>query len=315
LELERVMARVQALLSTILPLLLSALFFNKEVGALKAIFTPSDLIPILPHSVAWPLLNTLHNAVDLLPEFVGAVSSEDERLKWNGTCFLENEAYMEYTEPKKEGQEGGGILHIETNSAHSWTCLDLYVFATPYRVTWDYYFTARKHTLKVDEWEEGELAYVKKRGFSVFLMPAGMLGTLVALWDVLPIFSNSGWGEGSNIAFLQSHMGIEFSKRPQPWVTDVNTAEIHSGDFLALSKIRGRWGGFETLEKWVTGAQAGHTAVCLRDEDDKLWVGESGHQNEAVQSFTCILLPTPFFSSLSSFLQTRCQVLWSSVLG
>jgi hypothetical protein len=108
-----VMARVQALLSTILPLLLSALFFNKEVGALKAIFTPSDLIPILPHSVAWPLLNTLHNAVDLLPEFVGAVSSEDERLKWNGTCFLENEAYMEYTEPKKEGQEGGGILHIE----------------------------------------------------------------------------------------------------------------------------------------------------------------------------------------------------------
>jgi hypothetical protein len=98
------------------------------------------------------------------------------------------------------------------------------VFATPYRVTWDYYFTARKHTLKIDEWEEGELAYVKKRGFSVFLMPAGMLGTLVALWDVLPIFSNSGWGEGSNIAFLQSHMGVEFSKRPQPWVTDVNTA-------------------------------------------------------------------------------------------
>lgn len=154
------MARVLDLLSTILPLLLSSLFFNKEVGALKAIFTPSDLIPILPHSVAWPLLNTLHNAVDLLPEFVGAVSSEDERLKWNGTCFLENEAYMEYTEPKKEGQEGGGILHIETNSAHSWTCLDLYVFATPYRVTWDYYFTARKHTLKIDEWEEGELAYV-----------------------------------------------------------------------------------------------------------------------------------------------------------
>ncbi len=34
------------------------------------------------------------------------------------------------------------------------------MFATPYRVTWDYYFTARKHTLKIDEWEEGELAYV-----------------------------------------------------------------------------------------------------------------------------------------------------------
>lgn len=34
------------------------------------------------------------------------------------------------------------------------------MFATPYRVTWDYYFTARNHTLKIDEWTEGELDYV-----------------------------------------------------------------------------------------------------------------------------------------------------------
>jgi len=43
---------------------------------------------------------------------------------------------------------------------------------------------------------------VKAKDFSVFLMPAGMLGTVMALWDVLPIFSNSGWGESANIAFL-----------------------------------------------------------------------------------------------------------------
>ncbi|KAL5057589.1 hypothetical protein RYX36_029193, partial [Vicia faba] len=44
------------------------------------------------------------------------------------------------------------------------------------------------------------------------------------------------------------------------------STDVHSGDFLAVSKIRGRWGGYETLEKWVTGAFAGHTAVCLKDE-------------------------------------------------
>lgn len=39
--------------------------------------------------------------------------------------------------------------------------MDLYVFATPYRVTWDYYFSAREHTLKFDSWEEpAELEYV-----------------------------------------------------------------------------------------------------------------------------------------------------------
>ncbi|CAN1172137.1 hypothetical protein LINPERHAP2_LOCUS30007 [Linum perenne] len=64
---------------------------------------------------------------------------------------------------------------------------------------------------------------------------------------------------------------------------------IHSGDFLAISKIRGRWGGFETLEKWVSGAYAGHTAVCLRDSKGKLWVGESGHENEEGEDIIAII--------------------------
>ncbi|KAG0601359.1 hypothetical protein M758_11G104400 [Ceratodon purpureus] len=178
---------------------------------------------------------------------------------------------------------------LQTSKPHSWTCMDIYVFATPYRVTWDFYFTARKHTLKINEWTEGELNYVKNNGFSVFLMPAGMLGTLLALWDVIPLFSSTGWGENTNIAFIKSHMGVEFVKRQQPRVTNVTAGDLQSGDFLAMSKIRGRWGAFETLEKWVTGAQAGHTAVCLRDEDGKLWVGESGHENDAGEEIVAVI--------------------------
>lgn len=123
---------------------------------------------------------------------------------------------------------------------------------------------------------------VKNRGVSIFLMQAGMLGTFQALWDVFPLFTNTGWGENANIGFLAKHMGASFEKRPQPWVTNVSVNDIQSGDFLAISKIRGRWGGFETLEKWVSGAYAGHSAVCLRDSEGKLWVGESGHENEKV---------------------------------
>lgn len=52
-------------------------------------------------------------------------------------------------------------LFMQTASAHSWTCMDLYVFATPYRITWDYYFAAREHTLEIKSWEEeAELKYV-----------------------------------------------------------------------------------------------------------------------------------------------------------
>lgn len=168
--------------------------------------------------------------------------------------------------------------------------MDLYVFATPYRVTWDYYFLGREHTLEIKEWEsKAEYEYVKHNGVSIFLMPSGTIGTLKALWDVFPLFTNTGWGENSNLAFLKKHMGATFEERPKPWVSELNVDDIHSGDFLVLSKIRGRWGGFETLEKWVTGAYAGHTAVCLRDTEGKLWVGESGHENEQGEDVIAIL--------------------------
>lgn len=113
-------------------------------------------------------------------------------------------------------------------------------------------------------------------------MQGGMLGTLKALWNIFPLFTDTKWGENSNIQFLENHMGAKFDERPQPWVTNISVDEIHSGDLLVLSKIRGRWGAFETLEKWVTGSYAGHSAVCLRDFEGKLWVGESGHENEEV---------------------------------
>ncbi|OAY77520.1 hypothetical protein ACMD2_21617 [Ananas comosus] len=130
---------------------------------------------------------------------------------------------------------------------------------------------------------------VKHNGVSIFLMPSGMIGTLRALVDIFPLFTNTQWGENKNLAFLKKHMGATFEERPQPWVSEINADDLHSGDFLALSKIRGRWGGFETLEKWVTGAYAGHTAVCLRDAEGKLWVAESGHENEKGEDVIAIL--------------------------
>lgn len=61
----------------------------------------------------------------------------------------------------------------QVSKAHSWTCMDIYVFATPYRVTWDYYFTSREHTLDFKEWEgKAEYEYV-----------SGLLhGSLIGSW-------------------------------------------------------------------------------------------------------------------------------------
>ncbi|MFQ6640725.1 hypothetical protein Gotur_015590 [Gossypium turneri] len=291
------------------PFLLSLFFcvlglgFGVDFGqAFKVPFRVNDVLPVLPRQVSWPVLNTLHSAVDLLPAFVGSVTPNNGSIDWKGSCFHGNEARLEFTNSDRDDSGlGGGVLHLTTSEAHSWTCMDLYVFATPYRITWDYYFSAREHTLKFDSWEEAaELEYVKQHGISVFLMPSGMLGTLLSLVDVLPLFSNTVWGQNANLAFLKTHMGASFEKRPKPWRTVVNPEDVHSGDFLAVSKIRGRWGGFETLEKWVTGAFAGHTAVCLKDDMGNLWVAESGHENEKVLitlfklTFCCDQSPSSF---------------------
>ncbi|KAK4258312.1 hypothetical protein QN277_007771 [Acacia crassicarpa] len=263
--------------------------FGVEVCAWKSPFQPHDLLPLLPRQFSWPILNSFNSAVDLLPTFVGVASSPNDSMEWKGACFYNNTAWLEFHN-KTGSQFGGGTLHLKVSNAHSWTCMDIYVFATPYRVTWDYYFLSREHTLDFKEWEgKAEYEYVKRKGVSIFLMKAGMLGTLQALWEIFPLFTNTGWGENSNIGFLKKHMGASFEVRPQPWVTNISADDIHSGDFLAISKIRGRWGAFETLEKWVSGAYAGHTAVCLRDSDGKLWVGESGHENEEGEDIIAVL--------------------------
>ena len=75
---------------------------------------------------------------------------------------------------------------------------------------------------------------VKLHGVSVFLMPSGMLGTLLSLVDVLPLFSNTAWGQNANLDFLKKHMGATFEKRNQPWRATIDPADVHSGDFLGF---------------------------------------------------------------------------------
>uniref|UniRef100_A0A0E0QJ75 Uncharacterized protein n=1 Tax=Oryza rufipogon TaxID=4529 RepID=A0A0E0QJ75_ORYRU len=287
----------------LLPVVLLALPTAAAAGAGWAPFRARDLLPLLPRGLTWPAVGSVHSAVDLLPRFVAHVAPEaSSAVAWRATCFADNEAVLTLTHSSSAAAAGrnattagaaalgGALLRLKTASAQSWTCMDLYVFATPYRIGWDYYITAQEHTFEIKAWEEpGEMEYVKQHGIAIFLMPSGMLGTLLSLIDVIPLFSNTIWGQDANLAFLQKHMGASFEKRTQPWSANIRKEDVHSGDFLALSKIRGRWGGFQTLEKWVTGAFAGHTAVCLKDENGTLWVAESGYENKKGEEVIAIV--------------------------
>lgn len=114
-------------------------------------------------------------------------------------------------------------------------------------------------------------------GIAIFLWDPGFGPTLRTLGDVLPFLSTTTVSEDRNIEFLKENMKAEFTKRSGPLTTEIIESEVHSGDMLMISKIRGRWGAFQTLQKWVTGTFAGHTAVFLKDNEGQLFVAESGH--------------------------------------
>lgn len=116
------MAPSPSLLSILFFFFVLVSFFSPLSHAAKLPFHPEDLLPLLPRQVSWPILNSLHSPVDLLPSFVGAASSQNDTVEWKGACFYNNTAWMEFH--NSSGSEfGGGTLHIEVsvlNLTHFW---------------------------------------------------------------------------------------------------------------------------------------------------------------------------------------------------
>lgn len=82
---------------------------------LKVPFSPGDVLPILPRQVAWPVMNTLRSAVDLLPSFVAAVApGSPSPAAWSGACFAENEAALDLTPGDHNDTDlGGAVLRLK----------------------------------------------------------------------------------------------------------------------------------------------------------------------------------------------------------
>nr|CAD1825294.1 unnamed protein product [Ananas comosus var. bracteatus] len=59
--------------------LLLGLGFGSDLAiaaGFKVPFRVKDVLPILPRQVSWPMMSTIHSAVDLLPSFVGSVGAD-----------------------------------------------------------------------------------------------------------------------------------------------------------------------------------------------------------------------------------------------
>ena len=100
--------------------LLLLLGFCVDLGqSLKVPFSVNDVLPMLPRQVSWPVLNSFHSAVDLLPVFIGSLTpNNNASLEWKGACFRGNEARLDITpSDRDEPGLGGGLLHLKVGSS------------------------------------------------------------------------------------------------------------------------------------------------------------------------------------------------------
>lgn len=79
--------------------------------ALKVPFRVKDVLPVLPRQVSWPVLNNMHSAVDLLPQYIGSLLPHNGTVVWKGACFFQNEAKVDFTGAGDRGI-GGGVIRL-----------------------------------------------------------------------------------------------------------------------------------------------------------------------------------------------------------
>ncbi|CAK68862.1 unnamed protein product (macronuclear) [Paramecium tetraurelia] len=77
------------------------------------------------------------------------------------------------------------------------------------------------------------------------------------------------WMVRSNIEFIERATGFRWKERPNVDV-EWSEAEIHQGDFLAIT----RFDGLDQIIEWGTGSRSGHSAVIFEIDGVK-WVVES----------------------------------------
>lgn len=105
--------RLSLISSLLLALLLGFGLINHAAEAFAVPFRPKDVLPILPRQISWPVMNNIHSAVDLLPSFVGSIAPGNTTIRWQGSCFLKNEARVELTQGDREEDHGGAILSLK----------------------------------------------------------------------------------------------------------------------------------------------------------------------------------------------------------
>ena len=83
--------------------------------AFKVPFTVKDVLPVLPRQISWPVMNSIHSAVDLMPSYIGSLAPHNGSIDWKGACFFDNKARVEFT-GSGDRNIGGAVIYLSVCS-------------------------------------------------------------------------------------------------------------------------------------------------------------------------------------------------------
>lgn len=213
-----------------------------------------------------------------LPVFVGSMVNDTQTVTYKGECFQDMTFHMQHLD------SGSVKITIDAKNKKSTFCREALFLSTTMRHHVEYLFLEKTHELTFSNLDQDDMIDIDLSGVRMYLFCHGVVDSFVSVFNTVKLFlgglgENPKWPiigshvpeymEKANVHFIEEAMGWKMQKRDVTYV-DLDEAEIHDGDFLAITRLD----GLDEIIMWGTGGRVGHSTVALHI-DGELHIIES----------------------------------------
>ena len=202
-----------------------------------------------------------------LPVFVGSLLNDTQVIQYEGTCFKSLTFTMQYV--KSDSVK----VTVDARDKKATFCREAIFLSTTMRHHVEHLFLSKKHVMVFKNLDQDDLIDLKLSGMRTYLFCHGVVDTFVSVFNTIKLFlgglgENPKWPiigshvpeymEKANVHFIKQALGWDMERREITEV-DLDESEIHSGDFLAITRLD----GLDEIIMWGTGSHVGHSTVAL----------------------------------------------------
>ena len=203
-----------------------------------------------------------------------------EKYSFSSRCFLQNIVTL------KEISVDTITLVLENKNKTETFCSELFIFHTSNKNFFQFVAFAGEHEIVIKRVSKDDKDEIKANGIKLLGFCNGLLTSLKSLYNTIKLFYG-GLGsdpnaknprfrpnipkdqEKANLRLMDLYVHFTPERR-QDTVVNIDKNDIHTGDFLVIS----RFDGLDNVIMMGSGGHAGHSAVCAW-MDGELYVLES----------------------------------------